>query len=320
MGVDSYLPHKIVENTDLEKQIDTSDEWIRQRTGIIRRHIAAPEENTSSLAIAAAKNLINQLQTDCNDIDLVIVATSSPDNVFPATATRVQHALGIRGAAFDMQAVCAGFIYALVTANSFLSQGLFKRALIIGADLYSRIVDWQDRNTCILFGDGAGAMLLDAVPAEKYDDSYNGRGYIHGRLWSDGQFYDSLYVDGGAGSTGQTVGSIHMNGKEVFKHAVTQMSASLKTILDESDIKVEALDWLAPHQANIRIMHAVAEKLNIPAEKVFETVQEHANIAAATIPVALDHGVKTGKLKQGDLVGMTALGGGFAWGAALVKW
>ena len=319
MGVDSYLPQQIVENKELEKKIDTSDEWIRQRTGIFRRHIAAEDENTSSLAIKAAQNLINQLQTDSKQIDLVIVATSSPDNVFPATATRVQQALGIRGAAFDVQAVCAGFIYALVTANSLLSQGLYKRALVIGADLYSRFVDWSDRNTCILFGDGAGAILLDAVPIAEHQ-KYDGRGYIHGRVWSDGAYYDSLYVDGGPGSSGKTIGKIHMNGKEVFKHAVNYMSESMQIVLKEAGLDIESLDWLAPHQANIRIMKAVAEKLEVPDEKVFVTVQEHANIAAATIPVALHHGVVSGKLKQGDIVGMTALGGGFAWGAAVVKW
>ncbi len=317
LGVGSYLPEKIVSNKDLEKTLDTSDEWIRQRTGIFQRHIAAEDENTSTLAIKAVQNLFAENNLTSENIDLVLVATSSPDHVFPATATRVQQALGLTGAAFDIQAVCAGFVYGLVTANALMQQGLYRRVLVIGADLYSRIVDWQDRNTCILFGDGAGAVLLESVACDTNDNA--DRGFIHGKLWSDGTYYDSLYVDGGPGSTG-AVGNLHMNGKEVFKHAVKHMSGALQIVMQEAGVSLDDIDWLAPHQANIRIMNAVAEKLEMPAEKILQTVHEHANIAAATIPVCLHYGVKAGQVKQGDLIALTALGGGFAWGAALIRW
>ncbi len=314
-GVGTYLPKRVIANSEFEATLDTNDEWIQSRTGIMRRHIAAPEETTSSLGIKAGQAVMEITGFTPQDIDLIIVATSSPDNIFPATAARIQHGLGIQGAAFDIQAVCSGFIYAIVTADALLKQGHYKRALVIGAELYSRMLDWSDRNTCILFGDGAGAVIMEAVSV----DSHGNRGFIHGKLWTDGSHYDALYVQGGVGSTPE-IGKIFMNGREIFKQAVTHMSSAVEIVAKQVGISLHEIDWLVPHQANQRIMMAVAEKLSIEKERVFATVHEHANIAAATIPLALKHGQDTGKLKQGDLVALTALGAGLAWGSILLRW
>ena len=314
-GAGSYLPKRVIDNLELEKTLDTSDEWITSRTGIKRRHIAADDETTSSIGTEAARATFDNTGFTASDIDLLIVATSSPDNIFPATATRIQSNLGIKGAAFDIQAVCSGFIYAIITADALLKQGSYKRALVVCAELYSRMVDWNDRNTCILFGDGGAAVIMEAVANNEYQD----RGFIHGRVWSDGDFYHSLYAEGGVGTNPQ-IGKIVMNGKEIFKQAVIHMTRSLEIVADEAGIALKDIDWLVPHQANRRIMDSVAEKLHIPPSKVFATIEEHANIAAATIPYALQDGISKGKLKQGDLIGLTALGGGLAWGAALIRW
>jgi 3-oxoacyl-[acyl-carrier-protein] synthase-3 len=312
IGCGSYLPEKILTNHDLEKMVDTNDAWIMERTGIKKRHIAAEGENTSDLAAHAAKNALAHAGIEAEDIDLIIVATTTPDNTFPATATKVQDMLGTKGAAFDMQAVCAGFIYALSTADSFIRAGNAKRVLVIGADTLSRLVDWTDRGTCILFGDGAGAVILEA---QEDTDS----GILTTNIHSGGNTRDILYVDGGPGST-DTCGKIKMAGKDVFKHATMKLSACTKEAIEACGLTLNDITWAVPHQANIRIIEAMSKRLKIPSERVITTVSEHANTSAASIPLALDSAVQAGKIKKGDVLALQAIGGGLSWGAAIIKW
>lgn len=316
-GVGAYLPERVLSNDELSKTVDTSDEWIRQRTGIARRHIAAANETTADLACSAALQALEHAGISVDEIDLVILATTTPDNTFPATATRVQARLGITaGPAFDIQAVCTGFIYALTQADNMIRLGQAKCALVIGAEIYSRILDWEDRGTCVLFGDGAGAVVLKA---ENGNGAEAGRGVLSTTLGADGRYYDSLYVDGGPATTG-TAGFVRMQGKEVFKHAVERMSSLVAGLLEDQGLTTDDLNWLVPHQANVRIINKVGEKLNVPPEKVIISVEEHANTSAATIPLAMNHAVERQLFKPGDLLGLTAMGGGFTWGAALIRW
>lgn len=316
-GVGAYLPEKVLTNDDLSQLVETSDEWIKQRTGIERRHIAADGELTCDLSAKAALAAMDNAGVTADDIDLVILATTTPDNTFPATAARVQAKLGVsKGPAFDVQAVCSGFIFALTQADNMIRLGQAKRALVIGAEIYSRILDWQDRSTCVLFGDGAGAIVLDAAEGE---GSNTDRGVLATSLGTDGRCYDHLYVDGGVAST-QTAGVVKMAGKEVFRQAVSRMCESVEQVLADCDLSKEDLNWLIPHQANIRIINKVGDKLGLDGSKVIVTVQDHANTSAATIPLALTHGVKKGLFKPGDVIALTAMGGGFTWGAALLRW
>jgi len=313
-GTGSALPDNVVTNAELAARIDTSDEWIIERTGIRQRHIAAPDETTASLAIAAAKAALADANMAADDIDLIVLATATPDNTFPATATKVQHALGCNGGvAFDVAAVCSGFLYALTTADSLLRTGAGTRALVIGAETFSRILDWEDRTTCVLFGDGAGAVVL-----ERDDNAEPGQGVIASRLHADGAQHDLLYVDGGP-STTQTVGHLRMKGREVFRHAVVNLAQVLGEVIDDAGIRVEDIDWIVPHQANARILDATAKKLGIPREKVVVTVDRHANTSAASVPLALDYARKDGRIKPGDLIMLEAMGGGFTWGASLIR-
>ncbi|MDQ0471548.1 beta-ketoacyl-ACP synthase III [Labrys wisconsinensis] len=316
-GVGSYLPENCVSNEELARTIDTSDEWIVQRTGIRARHIAAEGETTSDLATRAAQAALTSAGFDAEAIDLIVVATSTPDNTFPATATTVQANLGITGgAAFDVQAVCTGFVYGLTIADNFLRTGSAKRALVIGAETFSRILDWTDRTTCVLFGDGAGAVVLEATMGQ---GSIQDRGVLAARLRSDGRHKSKLYVDGGPSSTGQ-VGHLRMDGREVFKLAVGMVPQILHDTLQDVGLPFEAIDWFVPHQANQRIIAATAEKLGLPPSKVVLTVDRHANTSAASIPLALDAAVRDGRIKTGDMVLLEAMGGGFTWGAALIRW
>ena len=316
-GVGSYLPEKILTNEDLSKIVDTTDEWIQKRTGIKRRHIAADNELTCDLAKVAAERAMANAGVTADDIDLVILATTTPDNTFPATSARVQALLNItKGPAFDIQAVCSGFIFALTQADNMLRLGQAKTALVIGAEIYSRILDWEDRGTCVLFGDGAGAVVLKAEEAiGENSDS----GILSTLIRTDGRYYDNLYVDGGVATTG-SAGFVRMAGQEVFRHAVSRMSEAVLASLAEVGLSKDDLDWLVPHQANIRIIEQVGKKLRVPSDHVIVTVQEHANTSAATIPLALDHGVKNGDFKKGDLLALTAMGGGFTWGAVTLRW
>ena len=317
LGCGSYLPQRILTNAELATRIDTSDEWIVQRTGIRQRHIAADDEFTSHLGINAAKAALADAGLDAQAIDLIVLATSTPDNTFPATAVAVQHSLGINhGAAFDLQAVCSGFIYALATADNFLRSGSHKRALVIGAETFSRILDWTDRGTCVLFGDGAGAIVLEA---QEQPGKTSDRGVLTTHLRSDGRHKSKLYVDGGPGST-QTVGHLRMEGKEVFKHAVGMITDVIDDAFKATGITANDIDWFVPHQANKRIIDDSAEKLGIAAEKVILTVDKHGNTSAASIPLALSVGVADGRIKRGNLVLLEAMGGGFTWGAALLRW
>ncbi len=317
LGVGAYLPARVISNRELARTVDTSDEWIRERTGIGQRHIAADGELTSDLACAAAREAMNRAGVRPSDIDLILVATSTPDHTFPATATAVQRKLGIGpGIAFDLQAVCAGYAYALATADNFLRLGQARNALVIGAETFSRIVDWTDRGTCILFGDGAGAMVLRA---EEQAGTRLDRGILATHLAADGRHYDDLYVDGGPSSTG-TAGHVRMNGREVFRCAVGDLADAALTVLDRAGFGPSDLDWLVPHQANRRIIDAVGKRLRLAGDKVVVTVERHANTSAASIPLALDQAVADGRIRQGDLVVATAMGGGFAWGAALIRW
>jgi 3-oxoacyl-[acyl-carrier-protein] synthase III len=314
LGVGSYLPAKVVTNADLETMVDTTDEWIVQRSGIHQRHIAAEGETTSMLGLRAAQAALANANVDAQTIDLIIVATSTPDYTFPATATQIQAGLGIaHGVAFDLQAVCSGFVFAVTTADKFLRSGSHKRALVIGAETFSRILDWKDRTTCVLFGDGAGAMVLEAQAAAL------GRGVLSTHLRSDGRHREKLYVDGGPSSTG-TVGHLKMLGKDVFRHAVGGVGDVMHNCFAELGIEAKALDWFVPHQANRRIIDASAEKLGIPPEKVVTTVERHGNTSAASIPLALDVATRDGRIKQSDLVMIEAVGGGFTWGAAIIRW
>ncbi len=312
-GCGAYLPARIVTNDELAKRIDTSDEWIAQRTGIRQRHIAADGELTSDLAIAASRRALEKAGYDGADMDIIVLATATPDNTFPATATKVQAALGMNGgAAFDIQAVCSGFIYALAMADNMIRLGQANRALVIGAEVFSRILDWDDRGTCVLFGDGAGAVVLEAADGGE-------RGVLSTHLFSDGRNYESLYVDGGPGSTG-TAGFLRMAGKEVYRHAVVRMAESVDQALDANGLGHDDLDWLVPHQANLRIIESTGKKLHLPMEKVIVTVDRQANTSAATIPLALAEACDDGRIVKGQLVAMTAMGGGFTWGSALVRW
>jgi 3-oxoacyl-[acyl-carrier-protein] synthase-3 len=317
LGCGHYLPSKILTNAELAAKVDTSDEWIVQRTGIRQRHIAAEGEFTSHLAIKAAQAALAHAGVDAQSIDLIVLATSTPDNTFPATAVSVQNALGIHhGAAFDVQAVCTGFIFALATADNFLRSGAFKRALVIGAETFSRILDWTDRGTCVLFGDGAGAIVLDA---QQQSGVKPDRGVLTTHLRSDGRHKSKLYVDGGPSSS-QTVGHLRMEGREVFKHAVGMITDVIVDAFKANGITADDIDWFVPHQANKRIIDASAHKLRIAPQKVVLTVDRHGNTSAASIPLALSAAVADGRVKQGDLVLLEAMGGGFTWGSALVRW
>ena len=317
LGCGSYLPRQILTNAELARRVDTSDEWIVQRTGIRQRHVAAEGEFTSHLAINAARAALDDAGLDAQAIDLIVLATSTPDNTFPATAVGVQHGLGINhGAAFDLQAVCSGFVFALATADNFLRTGAYQRALVIGAETFSRILDWSDRGTCVLFGDGAGAVVLEAQdqPGKSSD-----RGVLTTHLRSDGRHKSKLYVDGGPSST-QTVGHLRMEGREVFKHAVGMITDVIVDAFNATGLSAEDLNWFVPHQANKRIIDASAHKLHIASQKVVLTVDQHGNTSAASIPLALAVAVKDGRIRKGDLVMLEAMGGGFTWGSALVRW
>ncbi len=317
LGCGSYLPERAVGNEELAQRLDTSDEWIRQRTGITQRHIAAEGETTSDLGLAAARSAIAAAAIAADEIDLIICATSTPDQTFPATATRIQDGLGIRsGAAFDVQAVCSGFIYGLSIADNFIKAGQAETALVIGAETFSRILDWQDRSTCVLFGDGAGALLLRATEGA---GTSSDRGILSTHIYSDGQHHDALYVDGGPSSNGK-VGHLRMNGKEVFRHAVTRMSEAVDTALAHNGLAASDVDWLVPHQANRRIIEAMGRRLNLDADRVIVTVDRHANTSAASIPLALRELIGSGRVAEGDLIMMEAMGGGFTWGSALLRW
>jgi 3-oxoacyl-[acyl-carrier-protein] synthase-3 len=312
LGVGSYLPKRVLTNAELARRVDTSDEWIIERTGIRQRHIAAEDERTSDLACAASVAALENAGREAADIDLVILATATPDLTFPATAARVQAALGISpGIAFDLQAVCSGFVFALAAADNFLARGQAKCALVIGAETFSRIMDWEDRGTCVLFGDGAGAVVLEA------QRDAGERGVMSTFLRTDGRMHDLLYVDGGPSETG-TVGKVRMVGNAVFRQAVEHISGAMLEACARAGVPLDAVDWFVPHQANQRILDGVARKLGIDPGKVISTVALHGNTSAASVPLALDAGVRDGRIKQGDLVLMEALGGGLTWGAALV--
>ncbi len=316
-GCGGYLPKRVLTNEDLAKVVDTTDEWIATRTGIKERRIAAKGELTSTMGTAAARAALDNSGMDPQDIDLIVLATSTPDQTFPATAVTIQADLGItQGAAFDVQAVCSGFVFALVTADNYLKSGEFRRALVIGSEAFSRILDWDDRGTCVLFGDGAGALVVEA---EMQNGSTTDRGVLASCLRSDGRYRDKLYVDGGPSSTG-TVGYVRMDGPEVFRHAVTNIAEVIDATLKKSSYQASDIDWFVPHQANKRILDGAARKLGLAPEKIVITVDKHANTSAASIPLALDAACRDGRIKKGDLVLMEAMGGGFTWGAVLVRW
>jgi 3-oxoacyl-[acyl-carrier-protein] synthase III len=313
-GTGGYLPERIVTNDELAARLDTSDAWIRQRTGIAERRIAAPGELTSDLATAAAKRALERAGMSGGDLDLIVLATATPDQTFPSTAVKVQARLGMkRGAAFDVQAVCSGFIFALAVADNALRLGQARTALVIGAETFSRILDWHDRGTCVLFGDGAGALVLQAVPES------SGRGILSTHLHSDGRQHDILYVDGGPSSTG-AAGVLRMEGREVFRQAVTHLAAVVDEALTANGLTGSDIDWLVPHQANTRIIEAVGRKLGLGADRTVVTIERHANTSAASIPLALDEAVRDGRIRPGHLVLMEALGGGLTWGASVVRW
>jgi 3-oxoacyl-[acyl-carrier-protein] synthase-3 len=317
LGCGSYLPERVLSNAELAARVDTSDEWIVQRTGIRERHIAAEGEFTSHLGLKAAQRALAAAGVDAQSIDLIILATSTPDNTFPASAVSIQSALGItHGVAFDLQAVCSGFVFALATADNFLRSGSHKRALVIGAETFSRILDWTDRTTCVLFGDGAGAVVLEA---QQQPGTIQDRGILTTHLRSDGRHKAKLYVDGGVSSTG-TVGHVRMEGREVFKHAVAMITDVIEDAFAATGTSAEDIDWFVPHQANKRIIDSSAHKLGIAPEKVVTTVDLHGNTSAASIPLALSVAVADGRIKKGDLVMFEAMGGGFTWGSALVRW
>jgi 3-oxoacyl-[acyl-carrier-protein] synthase III len=316
-GIGACLPKRVLSNAELAERIDTSDEWIEQRTGIRQRHIAAEGQTTSHLGTRAAEAALVRAGLTAADIDLLIVATSTPDYTFPATATQIQANLGMHhGVAFDLQAVCSGFVFAVATADKFLISGSHKRALVVGAETFSRLLDWTDRTTCVLFGDGAGAIVLEAEPS---DGKLTSPGIISTQLRSDGRHRAKLYVDGGP-STTKTVGYLRMEGREVFKHAVGMVTDVIRACFESAHVGPKDIDWFVPHQANRRIIDASADKLGIPREKVVVTVDLHGNTSAASIPLALDVAVSDGRIKPGDLVMIEAMGGGFTWGAALIRW
>lgn len=313
LGTGSALPRRCVTNAELAEKVDTTDEWIVERTGIRQRYIAGEGETTASLATDAARKACEAAGVAPGDIDLIVLATATPDHTFPATATQVQKRLGCRGGiAFDVHAVCTGFLYAMGVADSMLKNGMGTRALVIGAETFSRILDWEDRTTCVLFGDGAGAVVLEAREGEEE------RGVIASKLHADGEHKELLYVDGGPSTTGE-VGKLRMRGREVFRHAVVNLAEVLGEVLEATGVAVEDIDWVVPHQANARILDATARKLGLPAEKVIVTVDRHANTSAASVPLALDTAIRDGRIKQGDLVMLEAMGGGFTWGASLLK-
>ena len=314
-GVGGYLPQRIMANDEMSTIVETSDEWIRERTGIKQRHIAAEGELTSDLAVNAARDALDHAGIEASEIDLIVLATTTPDQTFPATATAVQAKLECgAGAAFDVQAVCSGFLFALATADGLMRQGLFKTALVIGAETFTRILDWSDRGTCVLFGDGAGAVVLQSEPSDpgKLD------GIITSHIRTDGTKSNLLYVDGGVSSTG-TIGQVRMSGNRVFKHAVINISSAIQAVLDDTEFSAEDIDWFVPHQANQRILDGVAKKMGIDENKVVSTVSQHGNTSAASIPLALNAAVKDGRIKSGDLVLSEAMGGGFSWGASLFR-
>lgn len=317
IGCGAFLPDNIVTNDDLAKKVDTSDEWIRERTGIRQRHIAREDETTSDLAVAAGRAALADAGIDAGELDMVICATTTPDESFPATATIVQARLGMsRGAAFDVQAVCSGFIYGLALADSLIRTGAARTILLIGAETMSRLLDWTDRSTCVLFGDGAGAVVLQAHEGA---GSNADQGVLNAKLFSDGRLHDMLYTDGGVSRT-QTAGKLKMQGKEVFKHAVTNIAAAIQASLDDAGLTVNQIAWFVPHQANQRILDGTARKLNIDPSRVVSTVALHGNTSAASVPLALCTAVRDGRIKRGDLVLLEAMGGGFTWGAALIRW
>src|SRR3984957_14366017 len=315
-GCGAYLPERVITNRELAGRLDTSDEWIRQRTGIGERRVAAPGELTSDLALRAAERALASAGMNGSDLDLLVLATATPDNTFPATAAKVQARLGmVRGAAFDVQAVCAGFIFALSVADNAIRLGQARTALVIGAETFSRILDWEDRGTCALFGDGAGALVLNGEP----EDAPGSRGVPSTLLHSDGSLYDILYVDGGPSTTG-TTGHLRMEGREVFRQAVQHLSEAVEEALHANDLTGADIDWLVPHQANLRIIDAIAKRLRLRPGQTVVTIERHANTSAASIPLALDEAVGDGRIQPGHLVLMEALGGGLTWGAALVRW
>ncbi len=316
-GCGSYLPERTIDNEELSAKVETSDEWIVERTGIRYRHVAAEGEFTSDLAYAAADRALDNTEMAADEIDLIVLATSTPDETFPATATTVQARLGIHhGAAFDVQAVCSGFIYALAVVDNFIKTGQSKNALVIGAETFSRILDWEDRGTCVLFGDGAGAVV---VSGNKSNGSAEDRGVLSTHLHADGRHHDLLYVDGGPSST-QTTGHLRMRGREVFRHAVVNLTQVVEESLAANGLTADDIDWLVPHQANKRIIDSTTRKLGLSPDKVVLTVENHGNTSAASVPLALSTAVQDGRIKQGDLILMEAMGGGFAWGAALARW
>jgi 3-oxoacyl-[acyl-carrier-protein] synthase-3 len=317
LGCGSYLPSRLVTNADLSLKVDTSDEWITQRTGIRERHIVADGETTSEMGIHAARAALAAAGVDAQSIDLIVLATSTPDNTFPASAVAIQAGLGItRGAAFDLQAVCSGFLFSLATVDALLRTGAFKRALVIGSETFSRLLDWTDRTTCVLFGDGAGAVVVESQPQPGTRED---RGILTAHLRSDGRYRSKLFVDGGPSSTG-TVGHLRMEGRAVFKHAVAMISDVIEDAFAATGYRADDIDWFVPHQANKRIIDDSAHKLGIAPEKVILTVDKHGNTSAASIPLALSVGIADGRIKRGNLVLMEAMGGGFTWGSVLVRW
>ncbi|MFN4173201.1 MAG: beta-ketoacyl-ACP synthase III [Pseudorhodobacter sp.] len=316
-GVGHYLPERIVPNSDFEATLETSDEWIRSRSGIERRHFAAEGQTTSQMAIVAARNALASAGMDADDIDAVIVATSTPDLTFPSVATMVQEGLGMtRGYGFDVQAVCAGFVFALTNANALILSGQARRVLVIGAETFSRIMDWTDRATCVLFGDGAGAVVLEAAEGT---GSATDRGILASDLNSDGRYRDMLYVDGGVSTTG-TAGKLRMQGNQLFRQAVEKLASTAETALEKAGLNSGDVDWIVPHQANLRIIAATAQRMQVPMERVVVTLQDHGNTSAASIPLALSVGVARGQIKSGDLIVTEAIGGGLAWGAVVLRW
>ena len=312
VGTGSALPKRRVDNEELARQVDTSDQWIVERTGIRSRYIAGDGETTASLATDAARAALEDAGIDSTEVDLIVLATATPDQTFPSSATKVQAALGINDCvAFDVHAVCTGFLYAVSVADAMIRAGTGRTALVIGAETFSRILDWEDRTTCVLFGDGAGALVLRAEEGE--------RGILATKLHADGRHNDLLFVDGGPSTTG-TVGKLRMKGREVFRHAVVNLADVLNEVLTATDLKAEDVDWVVPHQANARILDATAKKLGLPSEKVVVTVDRHANTSAASVPLALDTAVKDGRIKRGDIVVLEAMGGGFTWGAAVLRY
>ncbi|NOX41851.1 MAG: ketoacyl-ACP synthase III [Alphaproteobacteria bacterium] len=316
-GVGHYLPERVVPNSEFEKILDTSDEWIKSRSGIERRHFAADGQLTSDLAIRAAKSALMDADMTADQIDAIVIATSTPDQTFPSTATKVQAAIGMQsGFAFDVQAVCAGFVYALANANALILSGQVERVIVIGAETFSRLMDWNDRSTCVLFGDGAGALILEAQSGEGTPQD---RGILATDLHSDGRYNNLLYVDGGVSST-QTAGVLKMEGREIFKHAVQKLAQTADAALKKARLTPDDIDWVVPHQANLRIIKATAQKMGVPMDRVVVTVQDHGNTSAASIPLAMSVARRAGKIKQGQLLVAEAIGGGLTWGAVVLRW